>query len=134
MVDHRPQAKVKIGTKPEEKRPLLVLELAEGGELFDFLSKTGRFTPEVCRVYFKQILLAIQYMVSVNVSHRDLKPENILFDRHYTLKVSDFGLSRDAKGNYGDYKLTSRVGTEGYKAPEVDQGNYTGLGADLFAA
>jgi serine/threonine protein kinase len=117
MVDHRPQAKVKVGTKPEEKRPLIVLELAEGGELFDFLSKTGRFIPEVCRVYFKQILLAIQYLVSVNVSHRDLKPENILFDRNFTLKVSDFGLSRDAKGNHGDYKLVSRVGTEGYKAP-----------------
>ena len=31
MVDHRPQAKVKIGNRPEEKRPLIVLELAEGG-------------------------------------------------------------------------------------------------------
>lgn len=134
MVDHRPQAKVKIGNRPEEKRPLIVLELAEGGELFEFLSKTGRFTPEVCRVYFKQILAAIRYLVSVDVAHRDLKPENILFDREFTLKVSDFGLSRDAKGNLGDYKLTSRVGTEGYKPPEMEQGNYTGLAADMFAA
>lgn len=31
MVDHRPQANIKIGTKPVEKRPLIVLELAEGG-------------------------------------------------------------------------------------------------------
>jgi serine/threonine protein kinase len=111
MVDHRQQAKVKIGIKPEEKRPLIVLELAEGGELFEFLSKTGRFTSEVCRVYFKQILSAIKYLVSVDVAHRDLKPENILFDREFTLKVSDFGLSRDAKGIHGDYKLLSRVGT-----------------------
>ncbi len=55
--------------------------------------------------------MAIRYLVSVNVAHRDLKPENILFDKDFTLKVSDFGLSRDAKGNFGDYKLTSRVGT-----------------------
>lgn len=48
--------------------------------------------------------------------------------------MSDFGLARDAKGNMGNYKLTSRVGTEGYKPPEMEVGNYTGLAADLFAA
>jgi len=48
--------------------------------------------------------------------------------------LSDFGLSRDAKGNQGDFKLTSRVGTEGYKPPEMEAGNYTGLQADIFGA
>ena len=37
--------------------------------------------------------------------------------KNFTLKISDFGLARDSKGNLGDYKLKSRVGTEGYKAP-----------------
>lgn len=132
LVDHRVQAKIKIGTRPEEKRPVIVLELAEGGELFDFLSKQGRFIPELCRTYTKQLVAAIKYLAEVGVSHRDLKPENILFDKDFKLKVSDFGLSRDAKGNFGDFKLTSRVGTEGYKPPEMEQGNYTGLQADIF--
>ena len=48
--------------------------------------------------------------------------------------MSDFGLSRDAKGNNGDFKLTSRVGTEGYKPPEMEEGKYYGLQADIFAA
>jgi serine/threonine protein kinase len=68
------------------------------------------------------------------VTHRDLKPENILFDSDFRLKVSDFGLSRDAKGDQGNYNLKSRVGTEGYKPPEMEQGNYTGIQADIFAA
>jgi serine/threonine protein kinase len=34
----------------------------------------------------------------------------------------------------GNNQLSSRVGTEGYKAPEVELGNYEGLKADLFAA
>ena len=72
-------------------------------------------------------------MFEVGVSHRDLKPENILFDNAFKLKVSDFGLSREAKGDKGDFKLKSRVGTEGYKSPEMELGNYTGLQADIFA-
>jgi len=31
MIDHRISANVKIGTKPEEKKPIVVLELADGG-------------------------------------------------------------------------------------------------------
>ena len=42
-------------------------------------------------------------------------------------------MARDSKGNHGDGKLTSKVGTDGYKPPEMEQGNYTGLDADMFA-
>jgi serine/threonine protein kinase len=49
------------------------------------------------------------------------------------VKVSDFGLSRDALGDNKDFKLYSKLGTEGYKPPEMEQGNYTGIQADLFA-
>jgi serine/threonine protein kinase len=62
MVDHRPQAKIKFNHRPEEKRPLLVLDLAEGGELFDYLSKTGKFSPELTRTYAKQLLSSIAYL------------------------------------------------------------------------
>ena len=133
IVDSRINATVKTHARPEEKRPVIVLELAEGGELFDFLSKLGKFTPEVCRAYTKQLVAAIRYLAEVGVSHRDLKPENILFDSQFQLKVSDFGLSRDAKGNNNDFQLSSRVGTEGYKPPEMEAGKYTGLQADIFA-
>ncbi len=50
------------------------------------------------------------------------------------MKVSDFGLSRMANGKNHDFKLTSKVGTEGYKPPEMELGNYTGLQADIFSA
>ncbi len=82
----------------------------------------------------KQLFSAISYLVGEGVAHRDLKPENILFDKDFNLKVSDFGLSRMANGRNHDFKLTSKVGTEGYKPPEVDLGDYTGLQTDIFAA
>lgn len=62
---------------------------------------------------------ALKYLYQKGYSHRDLKPENILFDKHYNLKISDFGLAKEAKGKKGDFILTSKVGTVGYKAPEI---------------
>lgn len=88
-----------------------MLELAQGGELFDYISKTGPFSVELARTYLKQLLSAINYLAEMGITHRDLKPENILFDSHFNLKVSDFGLARDAKGDEGNGQLTSRVGT-----------------------
>jgi serine/threonine protein kinase len=81
----------------------------------------------------QQLISAIKYLADVGVSHRDLKPENILFDKDFKLKVSDFGLSRNAEGDNKDFKLFSKVGTEGYKPPEMELGKYTGLQSDIFA-
>lgn len=80
------------------------------------------------------LISSIEYLVSVNVTHRDLKPENILFDKNYSLKVSDFGLSTILEGHHGDGILYTKLGTEGYKPPEMELGKYTGIQADLFAA
>lgn len=117
MIDHSPAAPFKIKNNQEERRPLVVLELAESGELFDFIAKTGRLSEELSRTFVKQLISAVKYLHSINITHRDLKPENILFDKNFILKVSDFGLARDARGNRGDYELHSCVGTTGYRAP-----------------
>ena len=80
------------------------------------------------------LIESIEYLDSVGVTHRDLKPENILFDKNFYLKVSDFGLSTLSEGHDGDGILYTRLGTEGYKPPEMQKGKYTGIQADLFAA
>lgn len=56
-------------------------------------------------------------MDAKGVAHRDLKPENILFDKNFTLRVSDFGLSTQTEGHDKDGILYTRLGTEGYKPP-----------------
>ncbi len=57
------------------------------------------------------MISAIEYLHSVGVAHRDLKPENILFDKDYSLKISDFGLSTMAEGHEGDGILYTKLGT-----------------------
>ena len=51
------------------------------------------------------------------VVHHDLKPANLLVDSHWTLKVSDFGMSRLKHNTYLSSKQSG--GTPEWMSPEV---------------
>lgn len=49
----------------------LVLELGDGGDLYDYIMKhEGGLSEEIARKYFKQILRAITYCHQLHVVHR----------------------------------------------------------------
>ncbi|XP_049776151.1 ovarian-specific serine/threonine-protein kinase Lok-like [Schistocerca cancellata] len=119
----------------------MFLELMEGGELFDRITKKEQLGEPEAKLIFYQIVVAVQYLHSKGITHRDLKPENILLssDKEETLiKVSDFGLSR-----FVTSEMTTVCGTPLYAAPEVlvknGRGGYTmqvdvwSLGVILYA-
>ncbi|CAB4068758.1 SNRK [Lepeophtheirus salmonis] len=55
----------------------LILELADGGDLYDYIMKHEQgLTETLAKKYFRQIVNAIQYCHKLHVVHRDLKPEN----------------------------------------------------------
>ena len=75
------------------ERIYLIMEYAEGGELFDYIVQRDKLTErEACRFYL-QIVDGIEYLHSLGIAHRDLKPENLLLDTQNRLKIVDFGLS-----------------------------------------
>eukprot|EP01017_Pseudomicrothorax_dubius_P006271 TRINITY_DN11761_c0_g1_i2.p1 TRINITY_DN11761_c0_g1~~TRINITY_DN11761_c0_g1_i2.p1 ORF type:complete len:395 (-),score=149.87 TRINITY_DN11761_c0_g1_i2:526-1710(-) len=118
-----------------KKVTAIVLELASGGEIFEFLFNTGRFSDPVSRYYFHQLIDTLEYIHSQGITHRDLKPENLLFDSSFTLKVADFGFSTAVAGRDGKGILNSYLGTKGYMAPEIVlKTGYSGTAVDLFAA
>ncbi|KAL5718010.1 non-specific serine/threonine protein kinase [Ranunculus cassubicifolius] len=57
------------------------------------LARSGRLKEDEARMYFQQLITAVDYCHSRGVYHRDLKPENLLLDANGMLKISDFGLS-----------------------------------------
>src|SRR3989338_3567579 len=73
----------------------LVIELATGGDLAGrILNHPDKKLPErQARIWFRQIVSAVQYCHEHLVIHRDLKLENLLLDQDNNLKITDFGLA-----------------------------------------
>lgn len=112
----------------------IVLELAQGGELFDYVATTGRFEERIARFYFRQIIEGLGYVHGKGMAHRDLKPENILYDALFNLKIADFGFAAPILGRDGSGYLKTKLGTESYMAPEIHlRQPYSGASVDLFA-
>jgi len=98
----------------------IVLELAEGGEMFTKIVEKTKMTEKEAKIHFYQIAHAIKYLHGQNICHRDLKPENILLsnvdDNDPIIKITDLGLSKLV--NIGS-ELKTFCGTRNYLAPEV---------------
>jgi len=97
----------------------IVLELAEGGELFDKIIEKTKLDETAAKLHFYQIASAIKYLHSKNICHRDLKPENVLLcsvdDNNPLVKITDMGLSKLVDQTI----LKTFCGTPQYIAPEV---------------
>jgi len=119
-----------------ENTVLMVMEFANGGDLYDVIYYAGAMDEKMGRTYFKQLLDGCAAIHAAGITHRDLKPNNILIDHKYNLKITDFGLSHIAAEGVDPTQKrmkTSWVGTRGYRAPElVLKARYSNQ-ADVFA-
>uniref|UniRef100_A0A674NS71 Serine/threonine-protein kinase DCLK2 n=1 Tax=Takifugu rubripes TaxID=31033 RepID=A0A674NS71_TAKRU len=111
----------------------LIMELVKGGDLFDAIISSNKYTERDASCMLFNLASAIKYLHSLNIVHRDIKPENLLVYEHQdgskSLKLGDFGLATVVNG-----PLHTVCGTPTYVAPEIIAETGYGLKVDIWAA
>jgi calcium-dependent protein kinase len=100
----------------------LVMEMCQGGELFDRIIQEKHFTEKDAATVMQQVFRGIHYTHNVDIVHRDLKPENLMLlnkgpIKGNIVKVIDYGIAAEWKGDL----LVTKNGTLDYMGPELVQ-------------
>ncbi|BFZ53751.1 serine/threonine protein kinase psk1 [Savitreella phatthalungensis] len=100
----------------DHRKLYLILEYAEGGELWTHLETEKMLGEQVAAFYAAELVLALSHLHSQGIIYRDLKPENCLLDREGHLILTDFGISKVATDSA---ECRSFCGTAEYMCPEM---------------
>lgn len=119
----------------EQEAVQLVMAYCARGELLSVIN-ANRATLSITHMlrYFRQILLAMEFLHVNGIAHRDVSLENVLVDEHDCCQVCDFGLATSATT-----MRASPVGKAHYMAPEAcatgDDSNasYNPMMADVWS-
>mmetsp|Transcript_163052 Transcript_163052/g.396193 ORF Transcript_163052/g.396193 Transcript_163052/m.396193 type:complete len:495 (-) Transcript_163052:113-1597(-) len=118
----------------------LVLELCEGGELYDRIQQKQYYPEQEAKLCCFQLLEAVAFIHGRGIMHRDLKPENFLVDRGKAgdvLKLIDFGssvqLSAPARPAGPEAQAPPDVGTLLYMSPQMLCGESASRADDVWS-
>ncbi|XP_077006583.1 testis-specific serine/threonine-protein kinase 3 isoform X2 [Tamandua tetradactyla] len=119
-LDHKNIIRVYEMLESADGKIYLVMELAEGGDVFDCVLNGGPLPESRAKALFRQMVEAIRYCHGCGVAHRDLKCENALL-QGFNLKLTDFGFAKVLPKSRRELSQTF-CGSTAYAAPEVLQG------------
>jgi len=111
-------------------KPGMVMELAEHGSLDKWI---GQIDHGKSRKIALGIIDGLKYVHSQHVIHRDIKPQNILMfgtEDDMIPKIADFGVSKIIQSVK---KTHTSVGSQLYKAPEVQLCLQYSFPADIYS-
>lgn len=100
-----------------ETHLFMVLEYCALGDFSILLSYVHHLSIQQAKFYIAEIVLAIEYLHSLDIVYRDLKPHNLLIDDAGHLRLADFGLAKEKVTE--ENKAMSFCGSPAYLAPEM---------------
>ncbi|MEU6724745.1 serine/threonine-protein kinase [Nonomuraea wenchangensis] len=114
----------------------IVMELCEGGNLAEVVSKGSPLAADHAVPMFLALLDGLEYAHDMGFVHRDIKPQNILLTADGTVKIADFGLAKafETSGWSGLTRTGTTMGTPAFMPREqVLNYKYAKPGVDVWA-
>lgn len=108
----------------------IVMELAEGITLKEYIKKKGHLSAKETVELSLQIASAIGHAHEHHTIHRDIKPQNILVSDSGQVKVTDFGIAKAANSNT---VTSTAIGSVHYISPEQAKGKYCDEKSDIYS-
>lgn len=97
----------------------IFMRFAENGDLLEWIRKHGVLKEQHARIWFRQLVMGLDYLHSREIVHRDLKCENVLLTKRNNVKIADFGFSRFCVEDGKRILSNTFCGSAAYAAPEV---------------
>ncbi|KAF7069146.1 hypothetical protein CFC21_074811 [Triticum aestivum] len=116
----------------EVHQSLLCFEYIPNGSLDKYITDAYREW-RTCYKIIKGISEGLQFLHENHIIRLDLKPANILLDDSMVPKITDFRLSRCFHENQRQDITKTTLGTMGYLAPELLEGDAITCSADLYS-
>jgi serine/threonine protein kinase len=116
-------------------RPVVVMELLEGGTLKDELIERGLFECSTAVDAMLQVVEGLHAAHKLGILHRDIKPANCFLDAIGGVKIGDFGLAK-RQSSEQEPQLTvegTYLGTPAYSSPEQLSHDVLDVRADIYS-
>ena len=110
----------------------IVMELAEGMTLKEYIRRKGYLSPKETVEISLQIASAISHAHKNHIIHRDIKPQNILVSEIGNVKVTDFGIAKATSSNTVTSTATA-MGSVHYISPEQAKGRFCDEKSDIYS-
>ncbi|KAI9040272.1 putative calcium/calmodulin dependent protein kinase [Aspergillus affinis] len=128
---------IEVLDDPTEDSLYMVMEMCKKGVIMKvgLEERADPYEDGLCRCWFRDLILGIEYLHAQGIVHRDIKPDNCLVTSDDVLKVVDFGVSEMFEKD-SDMFTAKSAGSPAFLPPElcvVKHGDVSGKAADIWS-
>lgn len=111
----------------------IVLEYVSGQTLKEHIKQEGQLSPKETVAIASKVLDALEHAHETGIIHRDVKPQNVIISDAGEVKLTDFGIARDATSTTRTFAGTNVIGSAHYISPEQAKGEDVTAESDIYS-